>query len=160
MKKTILLFLALLFPACIFIFLKFFGKNEFAVPPLYSYTYPEGVEACGVTIVLPYHVPERITSSYFAHGDSLILFHFGELKSDSQNQLERISNEFGKAIKLQQMQASESDVNIRKCIFFLQEPYDLVLVDGAGLIRGQYISDDREEIDRLLMELAILLKKY
>ena len=51
-------------------------------------------------------------------------------------------------------------MHLKKCVFFLKDRYDLVLVDRAGLIRGEYISDDREEVDRLLMELAILFKKY
>ena len=40
-KKTVFLFLALILPICIFLFLKFFGKNEFAVEPLYVDVYPE-----------------------------------------------------------------------------------------------------------------------
>ena len=58
------------------------------------------------------------------------------------------------------MPASDSTMHLKKCVFFLKDRYDLVLVDRAGLIRGEYISDDREEVDRLLMELAILFKKY
>jgi hypothetical protein len=160
MKKPILLFLALLFPACIFVFLKFFGKNEFTVPPLYTEIYPEGMEECGVSVTLPYHIPENVKSSLFLPKDSLVLVHFGELTTASEKQLERVSNEYRKGIKLQFMHASDSVSYLRKCIFFLKGQYDLVLVDREGLIRGQYVSDDREEVDRLLMELAILLKKY
>ena len=159
-KKAILLFLALLFPACIFVFLKFFGKNEFIVPPLYTDAYPDGMKECGVSITLPYHIPEHVKSSLLLSQDSLVLIHFGELTTDSQNQLDRLSNEFGKAIKLQFIPASDSAMHLKKCVFFLKDRYDLVLVDRAGLIRGEYISDDREEVDRLLMELAILFKKY
>ena len=160
LKKPILLFLALLFPACVFVFLKFFGKNEFIVPPLYTDAYPDGIKECGVRVTLPYHIPEDVKSSLLFSQDSLILVHFGELSTDSEKQLERVSNEFGKAIKLQVMQASDSVRKLKKCVFFLKDSYDLVVVDRAGLIRGQYISDDREEVDRLLMELAILFKKY
>ena len=160
LKKSILLFLALLFPACVFVFLKFFGKNEFIVPPLYTEDYPDGMKECGVSITLPYHIPEHVKSSLPLSRDSLVLIHFGELTADSQNQLDRVSNEYGKAIILQRMPASDSTMHLKKCVFFLKDRYDLVLVDRAGLIRGQYISDDREEVDRLLMELAILFKKY
>lgn len=160
MKKPILLFLALLFPACVFVFLKIFGKNEFSVPPLYSETYPDAMEECGITVTLPYYISENLKSSFFTAEDSLVLIHFGELKTDSKKQLERVSNEFEKGVKLQTIHASESALNMRKCVFFLEDQYDLVLLDRAGLIRGQYISNDREEMDRLLTELAILLKKY
>lgn len=160
LKKPILLFLALLFPACIFVFLKFFGKNEFTVSPLYTETYPDGIEKCGISVTLPYQIPENVKSSLFLPEDSLVLVQFGELKKDSKKQLERVSNEYGKAIKLQFINSSDSARHLRECIFFLTDQYDLVLVDRAGLIRGQYASNDREEVDRLLTELAILLKKY
>jgi len=160
LKKPILLFLALLFPACIFLFLKFFGKNEFAVPPLYTDSAPEGAKECGVSVALPYHIPDHVKSPLFLSEDSLVLIHFGELNSVGAKQLERVSNEYGKAIKLQLMPASDSAMQLKSCIFFLKDRYDLVLVDRAGLIRGEYISDDREEVDRLLIELAILNKKY
>jgi hypothetical protein len=160
MKKPILLFLALLFPACVFVFLKFFGRNEFSVPPLYSETYPIAMEECGTTVTLPYHIPENLISSFFTDEDSLVLIHFGEFKTDSKKQLERVSNEFQKGVKLQTIPMSDSVMNMRKCVFFLDDQFDLVLLDRAGLIRGQYISNDREEMDRLLTELAILLKKY
>jgi hypothetical protein len=160
LKKPILLFLALLFPACVFVFLKFFGKNEFIVPPLYTDVYPDGIKECGVPVTLPYHIPEDVKSSLLFSQDSLILVHFGELSTDSEKQLERVSNEFGKAIKLQLMQPSDSVRQLKECVFFLKGRYDLVAVDRAGVIRGQYISDDREDVDRLLMELAILFKKY
>jgi len=160
LKKSILLFLALLFPACVFVFLKFFGKNEFIVPPLYTDEYPDGMKECGVSLTLPYHIPEQVKSSLIFSQDSLVLLHFGELSADSEKQLERVSKEYGKAIKLQVMQASDSVKHLKKCVFFLKDRYDLALVDRTGLIRGEYISDDREEVDRLLMELAILFKKY
>jgi len=160
LKKSIFLFLALLFPACVFLFLKFFGKNEFAVQPLYTDSVPEGAKECGVTVVLPYHIPDHVKSTLFLTPDSLILIHFGKLTTGAEKQFERVSNEYGKAIKLQLMPASDSAAHLKTCVFFLKGRYDLVLVDHAGLIRGQYILDDREEVDRLLMELAILFKKY
>jgi hypothetical protein len=160
LKKSILLFLALLFPTCVFLFLKYFGKNEFAVPPLYTDNVPEGAKECGITVALPYHIPDDVKSSLFLTPDSLALIHFGELTTSAEKQMERVSNEFGKAIKLQRIHASDSATHLKRCVFFLNGRYDLVLVDQVGVIRGQYISDDREEVDRLLTELAILYKKY
>ena len=88
LKKSILLFLALLFPACVFVFLKFFGKNEFTVPPLYTDSYPDGMKECGVTVTLPYHIPDHVKSSLFLSQDSLILIHFGELTTGAEKQLD------------------------------------------------------------------------
>ncbi|HYG19437.1 MAG TPA: hypothetical protein VD816_10935, partial [Ohtaekwangia sp.] len=53
-----------------------------------------------------------------------------------------------------------ADSTIRSCIFFLKEPFDVVLVDRKGRIRGEYDADDRDEIDRLITEITIILKKY
>jgi len=156
-KKGILLFLALLFPVCIFVFLKFFGKNEFDVPPLYADVYPEGASACNVTVTLPYHIPEEERANLLS-GDSLTLIHFGELTTIAEQQLKRVTNEHGKEIKLHFFPSSAS--RVKKCVFFLKDEYDLVLVDHEGVIRGEYVLDDREEVDRLLTELSILLKKY
>ena len=36
----------------------------------------------------------------------------------------------------------------------------LVLVDSDGRIRGYYLDGSLEEIDKLILELQILLKKY
>ena len=156
-KKAVLLFLALLFPACIFVFLKYFGRNEFNVPPLYADVYPEEAKECDVAITLPYHVPKDIRSTL---GDSLTLIHFGATTALSEKQMNRVINEHGKEIKLQSLPLSDSITRLKKCIFFLKDSYDLVLLDNEGTIRGQYVSDDREEMDRLITELSILLKKY
>ncbi|WP_276370364.1 hypothetical protein [Chryseolinea sp. H1M3-3] len=159
-KKIVLLFLALLFPACVFVFLKFFGKNEFNVPPLYTDVYPEGVSECGVNITLPYHIPDSVMSSLQLSADSLTLIHFGELNTESRNQLSRVKKEHGMEVKTNILDDQRNAAVLKKCVFFLKEPFDLVLIDDEGVIRGQYVSGDRDEIDRLLMELSILFKKF
>ncbi len=159
-KKIIFLFLALLFPICIFIFLKLFGKNEFAVPALYADVYPDGLEDCGIEIMLPYSIPDSVRAELSIGNDSLILIHVGELAANSQQQIDRVKKEYGNEIKLQILSSSDKSLRLKSCIFFLQDPYDLVLVDHKGVIRGQYILNNREEIDRLLIELAILFKRY
>jgi hypothetical protein len=49
---------------------------------------------------------------------------------------------------------------LKRCVFFLSDVQDLVLVDATGVIRGQYLSTDRDEMDRLITEIAIILKRY
>jgi hypothetical protein len=49
---------------------------------------------------------------------------------------------------------------LKRCIFFLSGSQDLVLLDQNGAIRGQYVSQERKEMDRLVTELSILLKQY
>ena len=159
-KKIIFLFLALLFPACIFVFLKLFGKNEFAVPALYTDVYPDGVESCSVEITLPYIIPDSVRSELSLENNSLTLIHVGDISGNSNQQLDRVKNKFGNEVKLQNLSTSDKSLKLKRCVFFLKDPNDLVLIDPKGVIRGQYISNDREDIDRLLVELAILFKKY
>ena len=159
-KKATFLFLALLLPACVFMFLKFFGKNEFDVPPLYSESYPEDVSECGVSISVPYHIPDSVKSSLALANDGLTLIYFGELNEEAQKQFSRVKKEAGSEIKIKSIPASDTNTRIMKCVFFLKKPYNMVLIDEKGVIRGQYVSDDRDEIDRLLTEVTILLKKY
>lgn len=160
-KKTIFLFLALILPICIFLFLKFFGKNEFAVQPLYVDAYPEVQEGCMAITMLPYYIPDSIRSQLPFKKDSLVIVSFGEMNIESANQMKRIREEFiHDPVELLSLPSSDELRLWRNCIFFLKEPFDLVLVDRSGAIRGQYVSGDREEVDRLLMELTIILKKY
>lgn len=159
-QKSIFLFLALLLPVCIFLFLKFFGKNEFSVAPLYSNAYPENIDECENKITLPYVIPDSIKLSFDVQSDSLSLIYFGDLRENSEVQLKRVNNDFKDAVMLHVVSPSEESLKLKKCVFFLKDPFDLVLIDPAGIIRGQYIAADREEIDRLLTELTILLKRY
>ena len=161
-KKILFLFLALLLPICVFLFLKIFGKNEFAVPPLYQDIAPE-VQADCPPVKLPYHVSAQIIEKTFLPDDSLGLIYFQANKParESQNQISRIQ-EYCAHYPLT-LTTSDSIVfnnQLRKCIFFLKEPFDMVLIDRVGTIRGQYASGDREDVDRLITEIDIILKKY
>ncbi len=159
--KSIFLFLALILPILIFIFLKFFGKNEFAVPPMYTEISPQNSEGC-LPVSLPYLVPDSVLNQLAIGEDSLTLVLFGQPNDESKIQINRVMDEISKdGIRMVQFPSLTGKVlQWKKCIFFLKEPFDLVLVDRSGVIRGQYNSNDREEIDRLLMEITIILKKY
>jgi len=159
-KKAVFLFLALVFPICIFLFLKFFGKNEFNVQPLYTTEYP-AIEAGCRAVKIPYSVPDSVMIQLPFENADLLLLKFGSPGSESANQIRRIQEEFtNDPVKVFVGTDTQQTISWRRCVFFLKEPFDLVLVDRQGVIRGQYTSDDREEVDRLVTELSILLKKY
>jgi len=159
-KKIIFLFLALGLPTCIFLFLKFFGKNEFNVQPLYSTEYP-AIEAGCPAVKIPYSVADSVMIQLPFENADLLLLKFGSQGSESANQIRRIQEEFtNDPVKLFVPTDTQQTTTWRRCVFFLKEPFDLVLVDRQGVIRGQYTSNDREEVDRLVTELSILLKKY
>jgi hypothetical protein len=161
-KKILFLFLALLLPICVFLFLKIFGKNEFAVKPLFQDAIPNGFEKCP-EVELPYKIEPETLHQIFATSDSLGLIYFKNENSvrESDNQMARIMKEFGKnEIKLTTVAPGSVLDQEKECTFFVKGPYDLVLLDKKGIIRGQYVSHDRDEIDRLITEVDIILKKY
>ncbi len=160
-KKSIFLFLALILPVLIFVFLKFFGKNEFAVKPLFTESNTEIPEGC-LPITFPYHIQDSVLRQLGFKNDSLVVVLFGEPNEEAKIQINRIMDEISNdGIRMVRFSiSSEKVLQRKKCVFLLTEPFDLVLVDRSGLIRGQYTSADREEVDRLLTEITIILKRY
>ncbi|NJM25917.1 MAG: hypothetical protein HC859_10980, partial [Bacteroidia bacterium] len=58
--KKIILVIALIMPVGIFVFLKIFGKNEFAVAPLYRSGAIDVPDGCaGTTYQVPYTLPDE-----------------------------------------------------------------------------------------------------
>ena len=94
--------------------------------------------------------------------DSLTLIVFGKPDKEAITQLARVDEEFaGEAIHKRIIEQTHPEyTSLKQCIFFLKEPFNLVLVDRRGTIRGEYVTNDREDVDRLLTEIAIILKKY
>lgn len=158
-KKTLFLLLALLLPIVVFLFLKIFGKNEFAVPPLYSNAMPDVPKGCS-SVVIPYHIPDSVLQSLVLSNDSLGLIWFGKLADERSKHYKKITEAYNEDPIVNINLDNEQAQALAKCVFFLKSPYDMVLVDRKGMIRGQYVSDDREEIDRLKIEIDIILKKY
>jgi hypothetical protein len=160
-KQVLYLFLALLLPGCVFIFLKIFGENEFNVPPLYHEVPPVSVRGCE-PVTAPYHLPDTIMGKLGFKDDSLVVAAFTAPGEKEEDPLTRIITNFaGDPVHITYFNTGTSaDSTIRSCIFFLNEPFDVVLVDREGQIRGEYDADDRDEIDRLITEITIILKKY
>lgn len=159
-QKTIFLFLALVLPIAIFIFLKLFGRNEFAVHPLFIDKVP-ALEGCSGVTNLPYHIPDSIGDQLSISQDSLTIVFFGEMERESDNQYKRVEDETsGDPVHITRLGDNARFTYWKRCVFFLKDSLDVVAVDRNGTIRGQYVSADREDIDRLLTEVTIMLKKY
>lgn len=157
----IFLFLAFVLPIAIFIFLKIFGKNEFAVQPLFFDKAPQIFGDCPQVTSLPYHIPDSIVDELSIADDSLTVIFFGKLERESNNQYQRVEDETsGDPIQLTKLSDSGKYIFWKHCTFFLKDSLNVVAVDRNGAIRGQYVSADREDIDRLLTEVTIILKKY
>lgn len=161
-RKALYLFLALILPGLVFLFLKYFGKNEFAVEPLFVKEAPAPVAGCG-TVTLPYSLPDSVIKPLFREQDSLSLILFGALTSNTmESQWKRTQQELGAnpVQFLHYVDTSRTTQTLSQCTFLLREPFDAVLVDRNGVIRGQYDLADREDADRLITEVIIILKKY
>lgn len=160
-QKIFFLFLAFVLPVLIFIFLKFFGKNEFAVKPLFTDQSPGYAEGCPPAGKLPYLIPDSIRSATSAAKDSLTVIFFGKIEKESENQFLRVRDELaGSPVRLEKMPTTSRSEFWMNCIFYLKDSLNVVAVDRRGAIRGQYVSKSREDIDRLLTEVTIILKKY
>lgn len=182
-KKPILLFLALVFPVAVFVFLKFFGKNEFAVPVLFEdrFEIPVGCESFRYDI--PYSIPDTLLAKFsWNSSDSISLVVFsGTTNAEQQEQsiqLNRIFTEFPpdnfSIVLLSEGNVPEQTAleNVRlvlvnwpqsvarSCVFLLNLSDNTVLIDSKKRIRGQYNTTNREDVDRLIMEIKIMLKKY
>jgi hypothetical protein len=152
-RKSILLSLALLLPIAIFLFLKFFGKNEFAVPAFYQDSKPKAPSGCSYEYAVPYLVPDSLMARWRSKGAGpLYLINYG--KADD---IQRVTLKYRSDIQIVSGTESPSE---RQCALLATDIQDLVLVDDVGAIRGYYTSDDREEIDRLILEIDIILKRY
>ncbi|MBL7856080.1 MAG: hypothetical protein JNM57_00210 [Cyclobacteriaceae bacterium] len=161
MKKILYLFAALLLPVLVFVFLKFFGKNEFNVDPLFVHDLPINQSGCSVP-QLPYHIPDSVLNQFSVGEEGLMLFLFAPQDGEIKRNLNRVSSDFPSLTSSLILKDVSDDQTqfLKKCIFFLSEPFNLVLVDSSGTIRGQYKAHDREDTDRLVTELTIILKQY
>lgn len=161
-KKILFLILALLLPAILFLFLKMFGRNEFDVPVLYQ----EGIENAPATCNYHYPVPYRIADTVMAalplnKRDSLFVFYFDPAVRPA---MERIPSELRDApihvISASEIPPTFDKTLLRECILLMHRDTSVALVDHRNRIRGYYKGSDRDEIDRLIVEMKIILKQY
>jgi hypothetical protein len=188
-QKVLFLFLALLLPVVIFIFLKSFGKNEFAVQPLFQDAVESPVDCENFQYHTPYVIKDSSFSRIFDHdhyvNDTISLVVIEE-DSESHNRLrshlyriikegrvsrvifmtERIDTEVTKASSTISTAwstvrtAPERLQEYARCIFLLKPTDNVLIVDSKMRIRGQYNLLDREDADRLIMEMLIIQKQY
>lgn len=161
-KKVVFLFLALLLPVCIFLFLKIFGKNEFDVAPLHEQGVPDAPAYCNLTYPSPYVLPDSVMKliSKDSHAPLVILNFSGE-EAVLQRVYDEVSESEVRSVQPRALALREEQLSfLKNCVLLLKDPYDIVLVDNQKRIRGYYQGSSREEIDRLLIEVSIILKKY
>jgi protein SCO1 len=174
-RKFIYLFLALALPGLIFVFLKKFGKNEFTVP-VYFETGVIADSICNFSSSGPYQLADSIIQKVgfkpSAKGKLAIVYPFVK---DDLTEVNRIIDKYKMdsadfVILSGVPNNPKSDIrtvfldyndfgNIVMCGLRVHEPWSIVLLDERNQIRGFY-DGSRGEMDRLDLELSILLKKY
>jgi hypothetical protein len=161
-KKLFILFLALLLPVCIFLFLKFFGKNEFNVPPMHEEGVAEVPLHCNLEYPVPYIIPDTVMTQ-IRQGviAPLYLVNFSSDKSVDQRVVEDVEQRQVFISSLSALTPDSSGLSFLKgCVLLLKDPFNIVLLDDQRRIRGYYNSKDRDDVDRLLVEVNIILKNY
>lgn len=180
--KPVFLFLALLLPVCIFTFLKIFGNNQFDIP-LYYQTEEELLEiktACD-NIDIPYtlnferfdvfestaNIPvldNQITVvAYILNPDNNHVFSMLSLKERLGDTFQMIifsdnfSNDIIKNQNFISFKVGDNAKNFWHCGLLSNEYEKWVLIDSKRRIRGYYEVTE-EEIDRLIVEIKILLE--
>lgn len=160
-KKQLFLFIALLLPIAVFVFLKMFGRNEFNVPVLHQDSIPVNSRDCNIRYTTPYRVADSLMSRIKRNGsDSLFAIYFEGTPGEA---MERLFVEFGAdalAI-IPSRDVGAADLTFLKtCILLMEKQMSVALIDHNNRIRGYYDAADREDVDRLIVEIKIILKKY
>ena len=162
LKKITFLFLALLLPVAVFLFLKTFGKNQFEVPVKYAVGPIEPPEDCQFEYATPYRIADSLFSTLnLNRNDSLVVFYFGVSLKTAMN---RVAVEFhGDPVTI----VSPEDIGrkmdarlVQECVLLMPADSSIALADHKKRIRGYYDGTDRDEIDRLIVEMKIILKQY
>jgi protein SCO1/2 len=167
--KAVFLIVTLLVPAGIFTFLKYFGNNKFDVEVMYEAGVPDKYKTeCNINLV-PYSISEFVLDK--KAGLKLAAFDNGSDELEFKNISIRLSELFKDDLNIRLLAKGDKQSpyfktltvtaeNYEKyigCNFILEDLNQLVLLDEKNRIRGYY-GRDLDEIDRLIVEVKILLE--
>lgn len=174
LMKWLVLVVALVAPVAVILFLHIFGRNEFEVTPLFTDSLPHRPSWCPQDAQVPYVIPRELRPRISLTGNTHLILYCVE--EPEALVLQRIEHAFNADELRVAVLSADSIKGTRpniiyiymppdsmslyySCYFFLPEQNKMVLVDDSGRIRGYYGSV-REDLDKLLMEVTIILKKY
>ena len=147
MRKGVL-FLALVLPALVFVFLKRFGRNEFSVPVFHEQVAEWTVPGCAAG-----SIPLRVTASQDQRRIRVVT-------TQPISAIERDLSLLAQNLDSNLFRIIAADRDSVRCHLLLRDTDTEVLLDSAGRVRGYYHVGSREETDRLILEMRILLKQY
>lgn len=169
--KVTFLVITLIIPLAIFVFLRLFGKNHFDIPIYYEHGVEVKFDGCSNSKD-QFHVSDTLVSK---DRPTLVMFYRQRQDFDQNilaNQLERLHELYGNALPqvvLYTSEALDRDGTVVKqletdqlesvmhCGFATDTLNQYILTDSQRRIRGYY-STDLEEVDRLVVEIKILLE--
>lgn len=158
MKKVILI-IALLLPIGVFVFLRFFGKNEFSIPVYYENGVDSPPPGCNRDYNASYQVSDSLLTHMGWKGNPVLII--ADSSRSVQLGLKRLNEELKDEVQTIYPSGEGAYLDeLYTCDLLLQLPWTTVLLDDQRRIRGYYDPQSREEVDRLIVELKILLKKY
>jgi hypothetical protein len=159
-KKNFYLTLALVVPVLVFVFLKFFGRNKFEIP-IFHQSQIEEITDCNYQFDAPYLVPDSTIQSLGCRLGETILVVFINLQGENKLRIEEESaaNRF-KIVDLTDSSLINFNKEMLSCVLIKPPATNAVLIDSKKQIRGYYALDNREEMDRLQVELKILFNEY
>lgn len=161
MRKLIKIFVitvVLLLPVLVFLFLKQFGSNEFTLPVYYASGNP--LEECRDT-----DAPHKVSNEFFfTYNLNRPLIAGVQVRENNEYQYDLL-NVLEKYPSVQTFAISPNDLQTINCELIIGEDHYInepiinkyVLIDSDGQIRGYFQLDDLDEIQKLDMELDILL---
>jgi len=158
-KKGFILLFSLLFPIIVFLFLKFYGQNEYELS-VYNSSCSEIIDEY---IINDFNRKNniRIVDIRMADNDILVDNYINKLEINDQIEVITLSN---KLRNLNWLNIVVDKVLIERLSECIQNEYldksFILLLDKQNRVRGHFYSADRKEIERLDVEIDILLLEY
>ena len=158
-KKGFILLFSLLFPIIVFLFLKFYGQNEYELS-VYNSSCSEIIDEY---IINDFNRKNniRLVDIRMTDNDILVDNYINKLEINDQIEVITLSN---KLRNLNWLNLVVDKVLIERLSECIQNEYldksFILLLDKQNRVRGHFYSADRKEIERLDVEIDILLLEY
>jgi protein SCO1 len=199
--KILIIFLTLVIPVAVYVFLRSYGENHYAVPVLYENGLPADTSEC-ITENQPHRVRMNFALGDMTGNTSDAIFEenlsvvdidmeSGQQPGDAGYPLDRVAGVFtgnpavqfiiirpaSHSIPVKQIPSDDRFIYVygtgeeisgfARCELILLDFPDrvdrksrrFVLIDNQGRIRGYYQAGDFDEVDRLILEMKIILSE-
>ena len=158
-KKGFILLFSLLFPIIVFLFLKFYGQNEYELS-VYNSSCSEIIDEY---IINDFNRKNniRIVDIRMTDNDILVDNYINKLEINDQIEVITLSNKLRNLNWLNLVVDKVLIERLSECIQneYLEKSF-ILLLDKQNRVRGHFYSADRKEIERLDVEIDILLLEY